>query len=377
MRPLIVALSLLALVAAPAHSQRAPKPLTIRVLVATAPAATLTFPADHAAFYADGSVLHRSGAPLEWRLSSRNNRIAIETPGGAYDTGRDRVFLDSPPGGAFTLNGRLYRGGATVIARGANLNVINALDIEDYVLGVLPEEMPSSWPAEALRAQAIIARTYAISRLNQNGDYDVCATTACQVYGGASVETPRANQAAADTRGLIVAYGNRPAKTYFHADSGGFTASSREVWGEALPYLVARPDPESRSPKSPWRAVPDARTISNVTARFAARAGAYRAMRVTGRTESGRVNAVEVTGDAGTVTLTAGTARDFVRALGAQSTLAEVTSAQPLVLEGAGWGHGVGLSQWGARGFAALGWTYDQILGYYYPGVSLANYEVP
>lgn len=375
----LAALVALAVLAAARAAAAAPEPLPIRVLVYGGATVRLTFPAVHTAFFADGSVLARSTTPLEWRLAvGANGKISIEAQGGAaYDTGRDRLLFDAPADGAFALQGKPYRGAASVIARaGRSLDVVNVLDVEEYVRGVVPVEMPSAWPDEALRAQAVIARTYAIARLRSAGDYDLCATTACQVYGGASVETARADAAAAATRGIIASYGGRPARTVFHADSGGYTASAREVWGQDVPYLVARPDPGSRSPRSPWKVLPTAATVVSAVARFAPQVGELRALWVSARTESGRVDGLALQGDRGTASLAGQTARDFTRALGAQSTLLAVTSYAPLTLEGTGWGHGVGLSQWGARSLALAGWTYDQILAYYYPGVGLSNYDV-
>lgn len=351
-------------------------PLPIRVLVQSAPSARLTFPAVHTAFFADGKVLARSTTPLEWRLAvGANGKISVEAKGGVlYDTGRERLLFEAPPAGAFALGGKPYRGSASVIARGRSLDVINVLDLEEYVRGVVPVEMPSGWPDEALKAQAVIARTYAIARLGSAGDHDVCATTACQVYGGASVETARADAAAAATRGIIASYAGRPARTFFHADSGGYTASSREVWGEDVPYLVARPDPGSRSPRSPWTASPAAGLVASAVARLAPGVGRLRSLAVSARTESGRIDGLALGGDQGTAVLSGAVAREFARAIGAQSTLLVVSSNAPLTLQGTGWGHGVGLSQWGARSLAIAGWTYDQILAYYYTGVALSNY---
>ena len=326
--------------------------------------------------FMDGSVLNRSSLALEWRLSARNSRVLVASQNGVYDTGQNRLVFQSDAGGVFQYGGRAYRGYAYVIAQGSSLTLVNTVPVEEYVQGVLPSEMPSSWPLEALKAQAIIARTYAMSRLNQSGDYDVCATERCQVYNGATAETYAGNAAVAATDGLIVAWGDKPAQTFFSADSGGFTASSKEVWGSDLPYLVARPDPDSLWAGSDFQLRPNAGTISSTLARFAPRVGAYRGMSVTARSESGRVWEVSVTGSNGSARIVGRDAQTFMRALGAKSTIANVVSSNPLVISGSGNGHGVGLSQWGARGLAARGWTFDQILGYYYTGVSLSGYVV-
>lgn len=349
----------------------------MRVWLNTALSVSLTFAEAHTAYFDNGSVFNRSDLALEWRLSvGRNNKIWIESQQGPYDTGRDRLVFETAPQGVFQYGARAYRGWAVVSVKPGGLQLVNSLPVEDYVRAVLPGEMPSGWPFEALKAQAVIARTYAISRLNTVGDYDMCATERCQVYNGATGETAPANAATAATDGLIVSYAGKPAQTYFYADSGGFTASSAEIWGGNLPYLIARSDPTSISPDSSWRLQPSSGAISSAISRIAPGAGAYRSLRIVSRTDSGRVGTLEVVGSGGTVRLSGNGAYNFVRALGAKSSLVNVESTSPLVITGSGNGHGVGLSQWGARGLAALGWSYEQILGYYYQGVSLSNYTL-
>ncbi len=356
--------------------QQTAKPLILRVLLGQQSKANLIFPTSHNATYTDGTLLSQSATPLEWNLSIQNGKVAIVTEAGSFDTGRNKLVLQTDAGGYFQFAGRVYRGSAIISVRGNTLNIVNALDVEDYVRGVTPVEMPSSWHDEALKAQTIIARTYAIAKLNQSGDYDVCPTAACQVYGGANVETIRGNAAADATRGLIVSWNNRPATTYFSSDSGGYTASGQEIWGTNLPYLVARPDPLSIAPNNPWRLPISSSTIQSVVNRYAAKAGSFRSMSIPARTESGRPSALDITGSSGTIRVSGTNVYAFIRALGAKSSLIGIASNNPLVLEGYGNGHGVGLSQYGAKGLASSGWTFDQILGYYYVGVSLANYEV-
>ena len=352
------------------------KPLILRVLIGQQSKANLIFPTSHNATYTDGTLLSQSSTPLEWNLSVQNGKVAIVTEAGLFDTGHNKLVLQTDDGGYFQFAGRVYRGSAIVTVRGNIMNIVNAIDVEDYVRGVTPVEMPSSWPDEALKAQTIIARTYAIAKLNQSGDYDVCPTAACQVYGGANAETIRGNAAADATRGLIVSWNNRPATTYFSSDSGGYTASGLEIWGTNVPYLVARPDPLSVAPNNPWRLPISSGTIQSVVNRYAAKAGSFRSISIPARTESGRPSALDITGSSGTIRVSGTNVYAFIRALGAKSSLIGISSNNPLVLEGYGNGHGVGLSQYGARGLAASGWTFDQILGYYYVGVSLANYEV-
>jgi len=119
------------------------------------------------------------------------------------------------------------------------LNVINIIGIEEYLYGVLKKEISPRWPAEALKAQAVAARTYAIFNMNKYIDkgYNICASTNSQAYGGVNHEDPLTNKAVDETRGVIIAYKGKPINAVYHSDSGGYTEDSENVWGSFLPYL--------------------------------------------------------------------------------------------------------------------------------------------
>ena len=156
--------------------------------------------------------------------------------------------------GFLKFNGRTYRGAFLVTAKGGLLNVLN---VENYLCGVLPAEVGASWHMEALRAQAISARTYVLKQSMKRAEkgYDVVDTDADQVYRGAGVETAKTNQAVSSTAGEVLTYGNELAMTYFHSDSGGHTADIADVWGQSHPYLIGVPEVVSyKSPVSVWNA---------------------------------------------------------------------------------------------------------------------------
>ena len=119
------------------------------------------------------------------------------------------------------------------------LNVINIIGIEEYLYGVLKKEISPRWPAEALKAQAVAARTFAIFNMNKYIDkgYNICASTNSQAYGGVNHEDPLTNKAVDETRGVIIAYKGKPINAVYHSDSGGYTEDSENVWGSFLPYL--------------------------------------------------------------------------------------------------------------------------------------------
>lgn len=300
---------------------------------------------------------------LTWPLVAVDGRVWVD----GRDVGR-QVDLTSDAG-TVLWGGARYRGALRLLARGDVLVVLNVVELESYLRGVVPAEMQANWPLEALRAQAVAARTYTLVNLDPSGAYDVCATSDCQVYRGMSVEHARTDQAVAETAGQVLTYQGTFARTYYHADSGGVIASSAEVWGMSIPYLSAFRDVGTSGPHSAWEARLDPVVVARHLAAAGYHVGTVQRVRVLGHSESGRVTGLEVIGSAGRVTLDALTARRQARAWGLKSTLFQMTG--DLSVRGAGWGHGVGMSQYGARALALQGYGYGQILGFYYPDTQL------
>ena len=154
-----------------------------------------------------------------------------------------------------TLNGKLYRGKLVVYLRGGRLTVVNRVGIDEYIRGVVPDEMPPSWSPEALKAQAVAARSYAVATRKTSGIFDLYPDTRSQVYLGIAHEAPTATAAVQATAGQVVLYGGKVATTYFFSSSGGRTASAQEVFPSAVavPYLVSVSDPyDTISPHHRW-----------------------------------------------------------------------------------------------------------------------------
>jgi stage II sporulation protein D len=193
----------------------------------------------------------------------------------------------------------VYRGRLTAMASGGGLLVINAVGLEAYAKGVVPNEVPSSWPQAALRAQAVAARSYALAT-SGGGAFDVYDDTRSQVYGGKDSETKRTNKAAKRTRGLVVRYGNQVATTYFFSTSGGQTESVQYGFPGADPvgYLKSVPDPyDGASPYHRWKAHYSQSEIeSRLSELFA---GRLRKIRVLTRGDSPRIVSARVVGSQG------------------------------------------------------------------------------
>ena len=151
------------------------------------------------------------------------------------------------------LDGHLYRGKLELVPQGGYLRVVNVLPLESYVQGVVAGEMPFGWPTEALKAQAVAARSYALASVLKGKPYDLYSDVRSQLYLGVGGEKPSTTKAVADTAGQVVLYGGKVATTYYFSSSGGKTASAADVFGFSAPYLVSRPDPwDKASPYFRW-----------------------------------------------------------------------------------------------------------------------------
>lgn len=277
--------------------------------------------------------------------------------------------------------GRWYRGEMELRAVGSRLTVVNRVPMEQYLYGVIPAEMNPRWSLEALKAQAVAARTYALAKLGQFGSrgYDLKPTTENQVYRGAGVETLASNTAVDQTLGQVLTQNGRAIAAYFHSSSGGYTETSAAVWGEARPYLQALPDYDQQAPRYLWQKNVPAATVRGGLAREGVRIGDPVRFEVVERSYSGRVRRVKVVGTQGAQVVSGDAVR---RAAGLYSTLFNVIgygggAGRPaaFAFAGRGHGHGLGLSQWGAKALGERGYNYQQILAYYYPTTQLSSID--
>lgn len=170
------------------------------------------------------------------------NTMAIALEGKFYQIYSDYVVLKAPAG-FVSAKGKWYRGFLIVQNKNKKLTVINDVELEDYLKGVVPSEMPSGWELEALKAQAVAARSYALANLGKRASsgYDLKDTPEDQAYGGASVETPKTNEAVASTSGLVLTYNMKVVPAYYSASAGGQTINASAVWGNDLPFVRSVP----------------------------------------------------------------------------------------------------------------------------------------
>ncbi|MEW5906896.1 MAG: SpoIID/LytB domain-containing protein [Elusimicrobiota bacterium] len=297
-------------------------------------------------------------------------RVAGETLG-------PEISLDPKEGDlGVKINGVFYRGRLAVKATPEGLlNVVEHLDIEDYLEGVLPVEMSPGSPLEALKAQAVASRSYAMKRLSPSRDYDVTADVNSQVYNGRNNVNGRIRTAIEKTRGQVLTYKGKIVTAYFHACCGGHTASSTAAWGEDIyKPLYGVKDPFCASSRhSSWQLYIPERDLLSFIQKQGSTSLSLKKVRVAKKDRSGR--ALRVAFDTekkthyaeGKAVRTAFGNSDF------RSTL--ITSVTPTsggwLFKGRGWGHGVGMCQAGAAAMANNGRDYKRILRHYYPGASI------
>jgi len=350
-----------------------------------------------------------------------------------------------------------YRGALRLVKAPGGFTVVNVIDVESYLKGVLKMEVNPGWPMEALKAQAVVARTYALRNRGKHGSsgFDLCSGPHCQVYRGVNAEDPRLSKAVDLTRGQVLQYNGALAVTPYHSDSGGHTADVSDVWSGSYTYLRGVAEPfDYESPYSFWKAEIPLVQIQKALAKKGWGVGTLTSVSVHSTDQAGRVVTVRVTGSAGQRLIKASHFRlaiggsrlrstnfrmgtqnvgggcdasdsasfagdpdvlnvsdealltkltregvfttdelmemlihpdkraAYLRiALGRQSGCQDAPAASPpraissgggsVVFSGKGWGHGVGMSQWGSKSLAEHGWDYRRILEHYYPGTLL------
>lgn len=187
-----------------------------------------------------GKLLFISRSFFPYSIKAWDDSIAVKVKGKYYDCDTNAIYVQNPKHKGFlATKRRWYRGDMIIYNVGGTLTVVNTLPLEEYIMGVVPSEMPSRWNFEAHRAQAIAARSYALANLNKRAShgYDLKDTPVDQAYGGASSETIQTTRAVLSTRGEVLTYDNKIIPAYYHASSGGKTNSASEVWNHDLPYI--------------------------------------------------------------------------------------------------------------------------------------------
>ncbi len=277
----------------------------------------------------------------------------------------------------FIYEGRRYRGTAAVLPETGQ--VVSTVPVEQYLYSVVSREMPRSWPAGSLQAQAILARTYVLQRSNPNRGYDLVPSEADQVYTGVDAEAPQTTAAVDATAGQALRFGNGFASIAYSSCCGGHTESSADAWGgKPLPYLSGVACTYCKD--SSWYRW--TQTIGTDRLRAALQAqgmnpGDLLQVTLDAPDASGRPRFWTFAGTMGTARMKASDVRRLVGTRLLPSLLVRKVDLDSATLtanvDGAGLGHGVGFCQWGARGLAKTGATAAAILAFYFPGTNVGT----
>ena len=270
-----------------------------------------------------------------------------------------------------------YRGSIEILRDDkGRLLIINELNVEEYLKGVLNEEISAKWHPESIKAQAVVARTYALYQKENRKDnpYHMEATTTDQVYGGVRREDERTNKAAKDTQGIVLTYEGKLAKVFYHSISGGITEDVTDVWGgEGNNYLKSiKCDFDKDAPNYQWETEIDAVDLEMLLSRNGIKVDGILSIEPVSFTSSGRVSELQIRHKNGIEKISGVNFRKIIGYETIRSTLFRIKEGEgSFIFYGKGSGHGVGLCQWGAKGMAEKGYSYIDILKYYYPGIEI------
>lgn len=277
------------------------------------------------------------------------------------------------------LDGKWFRGDLEFVRVDSNkLCVVNYIEIEDYVKGILYHEVSHYWPQEALKAQAVVSRSYALNQSKENAakDFDVTSDIYSQVYGGMNAERYRTNEAVEATRGKVLLYKEKPFPAYFHATCAGHTEDASLLWNvDIVPLKGVECGFCKESPHFNWHQVFSLDELEDRLSAAGYKVGSIKTIGITGRDESGRVVSLKFFAEKQDVEIKAKDFRNIIGPNVIRSTNFSVNVVEKdAVFEGAGWGHGAGMCQWGAYFLAKQGKGFEEILKFYFPGADVKTF---
>jgi stage II sporulation protein D len=352
---------------------------------------------------AEGAVL---ATPLSgrWEVGRAGNGMVAGPAGDAATVRADLALIFEPatPDGGLSVNGRGYRGRVTVVRDPSGLTVVNSVALEEYLVSVVGAEMGrrDAADAEALKAQAIVSRTFALRNLGKRAaqGFDLQAGVADQVYGGTATEYPLAASAVRETAGQVLTYRGNLIDAFFFSTCAGRTATGTEVFASASrPYLHSIHDTDGAgepycrlSPRFRWRVEwSDAelrevlrQSLLAVPSASPEQAATVSGVTVTARTSSDRVSQITIQTASGPLAVNGPAVRQVLRPVGEsglRSALFHLAERRDngqlrtLIADGAGAGHGVGFCQWGAVGRARAGQDAPAIVTAYFPGTEISR----
>ena len=319
----------------------------------------------------------KDGPYLNGKVTASKDGIVIGDKAIGSAGIRIKVLRDSN----IYVDSRRFRGDVDIVRKdNGNLLVVNNIDIDSYLYGVLYQEVSHRWPAECLKAQAIAARTFALEQTRENRaqPYDLRCDIYSQVYGGRDGEKWSTTRAVDATRGMILTFNSDIFPAYYHATCSGYTEDAANLWNIDLVPLKGVPcNFCGLSKHYRWTKELPLAKVESVLIGAGYKIGHISSVNILSKNRSGRNEKIEIKDDAGSSVIITG--KDFRQIFGpndVRSTKFDTAiKRDSLVLDGMGWGHGVGMCQWGAYGMALKGKKYDAILKYYYPGTDITTID--
>jgi stage II sporulation protein D len=328
--------------------------------------------------HGSGQVLLRGARLRSCPVTIKSGHISMA--GKTFEA--KKILVEPGRNSLLGINRRHFRGAVLIVNNnGENLTVVNLVELEQYIRGVLYHEISDKWPLEAIKAQAVATRTYALNSVEKfaQRDYDMTSDIYSQVYGGRSSERYRTSLAVSRTRGEVLTYNGKIFPAFFHANSGGMTEDARELWDIDLPPLrgnIVSPFSVD-APHYRWKVNLRLKDIQDKLNAAGFDLGLIRDIKVVERNKSGRVTKLLFTMRDGRSEVVKG--KEFREVLGPnvlKSSKYEIEMKGWYVdFLGNGWGHGVGMCQWGAYGMALNHYNYKEILKFYYPYSRLDRWE--
>ena len=348
-----------------------------------------------------GETLGELPAQASVPVTAGQQGLRLRGGGSLEFPGIELLLESSEAQGTVRLQGREYRGRFLISASSGGVRAVNLVDLEEYLAGVVGAEMGLRGESEleALRAQAVASRTFAVRALGRwrTRGYDLVSTVADQAYAGVGFEYPLASQAVRETRGQVVSWNDAPIDAFFHSTCGGRTADGTEVFPNAdRPYLRSIRDEDaggrawcSISPRFRWQESWTSEELARTLAATLPAAGgsaalgrAVRELTIVGRTATGRVAQLDLRGATGGLRVSGPVARLILRnregaMLRSADFQLQITRSGSrivqLIASGTGAGHGVGMCQWGALARSRAGFSYSDILSAYFPGTQITR----
>ena len=288
----------------------------------------------------------------------------------------DQIYLKGFKGDEILkINNKRYRGNFYIIVKHNKFIVVNELDIENYLKGVVGREMSNTWPNETIKAQVVVARTYALKTLGKHkkDGFDLCDKQDCQVYGGCEAEYANVSQAVDETRDEVVCFGNEIASVFYHSSCGGHTENITNVWGQnGLEYLKGRRCSYCKnSPTFEWDVTIDYDDITDACRKKGYKVGDINRLKIRSYTKAGRVKELSLFWENASISVKGEEFRRLFSNI-LKSTMFDITNKKKGVyFSGKGLGHGIGMCQYGAKGLGEKGSSYKDIIEFYFSGTEI------